>query len=61
LDAPLRDTPAVSDEVSTDPQNFVGLTPAPDTWVLLGTGLIGIVAMLYFRKRSETRAGQLGF
>lgn len=42
-------------------QDFVGLTPEPGTWALLGTGLIGIVAMLYFRKRSETRVDQLGF
>jgi len=42
-------------------QNFVGLTPEPGTWALFGSGLIGIMATLYFRKRSETRAGQLGF
>jgi PEP-CTERM motif-containing protein len=45
------------------PQNFVGLGPVPEpgTWALLGSGLMGIVAMLYFRKRSQTHAGQLGF
>jgi hypothetical protein len=42
------------------PQQFVGVTPEPGTWALLGSGLIGIVAMLYFRKRSETHVGQLG-
>jgi len=50
-----------SDTSGTGPQNFVGLTPEPGTWALLGSGLIGIIAMLYFRKRSETRVGQLGF
>jgi hypothetical protein len=43
------------------PQDMIGGTPEPATWALLGTGLIGIIAMLYFRKRSETHAGQLGF
>jgi len=42
-----------------EPQDFVGLTPEPATWALLGSGLIGFIAMLYFRKRSETHPGQL--
>lgn len=48
------------------PQNFVGLdaitpVPEPGTWALMGSGLIGIFAMLYIRKRSRNYVGQLGF
>lgn len=42
------------------PQDFVGGTPEPGTWALLGTGLMGIILMLYSRKRSGIRAGQFG-
>jgi len=38
-------------------QDFVGGTPEPGTWALLGTGLIGIIAMLYVRKRSGIPLG----
>lgn len=33
-------------------QDFVGLTPEPGTWAMLGSGLIGVIAMVYFRRRS---------
>jgi hypothetical protein len=35
------------------PQIFVGVTPEPSNLVLLGTGLLIMSSMLYFRKRSQ--------
>ncbi len=43
------------------PQNFIGLTPEPGTWALFGSGLMGIVAILYLKRRPVARADQLRF
>jgi hypothetical protein len=42
-------------------QDFVGLTPEPDIWVLLGSGMIGMVVLVYFRRRSAVCICELGF
>ena len=41
-------------------QDFVGLTPEPATWSLLISGLIGILMLVYFRRRAGVRTEQLG-